>query len=109
MTELMRPSLYGSRHEIISLKRTSESPREFDVVGPVCETSDSFGGYSLPRSIQSGDRVAILSSGAYGMSMATQYNSRPRPAEILVHGNKVQLIRRRENWNDLIAPELNTR
>ena len=113
MTELMRPSLYGSRHEIIPvhqhLDRNQEGNREFDVVGPVCETSDSFGSYAFPRSIQSGDLVAILSSGAYGMSMATQYNSRPRPAEILVHGNKIQLIRRRENWNDLIAPELNTR
>ena len=76
-----------------------------DVVGPICESGD-FLGRNLPLpAVEPGDLLAVFSTGAYGFSMASNYNSRPRAAEVLVHGDSFSLVRRRETWQDLLAPE----
>lgn len=102
MNDLLRPSLYGARHPIRPLRgpgRTATT--EADVVGPVCESGDFLGrGVPLP-SLADGEYLAVLAAGAYGASMASNYNSRPRPAEVMVDGADVRLIRRREAPSDL--------
>ncbi len=106
MSELIRPALYGGNHEIVSLEKKTGKKTKTDVVGPVCESADFLGkARMLPKSICAGDRLAILSAGAYGMSMASRYNSRPLPAEILVTGKSYRVIRYRENYEDLVDAE----
>lgn len=106
MNDLMRPALYQSYHEIVPLRKFSGKKRKVDVVGPVCESADCFGtGRLLPEKITSNDFVAILSAGAYGMSMASNYNTRNRPAEALVKQGVARIIRRRESFEDLIRLE----
>ncbi len=109
MNDLARPSLYGSYHEIIRAfpYETSQATRPFDIVGPVCETSDCFGrARPLAADVKAGQLLALLSAGAYGFSMASTYNSRPRPAEVLVEQGKATQIRRRETIQELFASEL---
>ncbi len=109
MNDLMRPALYGSYHEIIPVdqRRTKDSKIKTDIVGPVCESSDCFASdRSISSQLDTGDLVAILSAGAYGFSMTSNYNSRPRPTEVLVEGNKSRVIRERETYEDLVAKEL---
>lgn len=110
MNDLIRPALYGAYHEIIPLKRPpvaqSEGSREtVDVVGPVCETGDFFARDRALPNVKEGDLLAILDAGAYGMALASNYNTRPRPAEVLVSGNSAKIIRRREKVADLIRAE----
>jgi diaminopimelate decarboxylase len=108
MNDLIRPSLYGSYHEIapVNIKSSRSKTKKADVVGPVCETSDCFGeARVLPAELEQGDLLAILSSGAYGFSMASNYNSRPRPPEVLLHDGKFSVIRNRESYEDLILHE----
>ena len=109
MNDLLRPALYESFHEIVPTRKL-RSPgrlRTVDVVGPVCETSDRLGARrALPESLASGDHLAVLSAGAYGFSMSSNYNSRPRPPEILVDGKTVHVIRPRETLKDLLNLEL---
>lgn len=107
MNDLIRPALYQAHHEILPvLKRQGVRRASVDVVGPVCETGDFFArDRELPR-LREGDLVAILDAGAYGMSLSSNYNTRPRPAEVMVTGAKAKLIRRRESIEDLLAPEL---
>ena len=110
MNDLIRPALYGAYHEIIPLKRPSvaetEAPREtVDVVGPVCETGDFFARDRALPAVKEGDLLAILDAGAYGMALASNYNTRPRPAEILVSGKSAKVIRRREKVADLLKTE----
>ncbi len=106
MNDLIRPALYQAHHEIIPVKRRAGKARVVDVVGPVCETGDFFARDRQLRPVQPGDLVALLDAGAYGMAQSSNYNSRPRPAEVLVEGAKARLIRRRETMADLLAPEL---
>lgn len=109
MNDLMRPALYQSHHEIVPVdaKQARGRKRKVDIVGPVCESADCFGeARVLPASLSEGDYVAVLSSGAYGMSMASNYNTRNRPAEVLVRKGKAKLIRRRENFEDQIRTEM---
>ena len=107
MNDLIRPALYQAWHEILPvLADPSAQPSVVDVVGPVCETGDFFARDRKLPTVKQGDLVAILDTGAYGMSQASNYNSRPRPAEVLVEGKRVRLIRRRETMRDLIQPEL---
>lgn len=108
MNDLIRPSLYGSYHEILPVvKKRGGKSRKMDVVGPVCETGDCFASARpLPDSLESGDVVAILSAGAYGFSMSSNYNSRPRPPEVLVDGSRFEVIRDRESYEDLIRGEV---
>jgi diaminopimelate decarboxylase len=106
MNDLMRPSLYGAHHEIVPVSPTTNTALSVvDVVGPVCESGDFFArNRELPET-QEGDLLAILDAGAYGMSLASNYNSRPRAAEVLVDGKKSRLVRKRESVADLMAPE----
>ena len=105
MNDMIRPALYEAYMNIIEIDRTLERERAiYDVVGPVCETSD-FLGKQRELAIAEGDYIAQRSAGAYGASMSSNYNSRPRTAEVLVDGDKVHLIRRRENLSELWALE----
>ena len=104
MNDLIRPSLYDAHHEIWSV-RPGDTSEVVDVVGPICESGDFFAhDRSLPVS-DSGDLLAIMSAGAYGFAMASTYNARPRPAEVLVAGREHRLIRRRDTYEDLIRAE----
>jgi diaminopimelate decarboxylase len=110
MNDLIRPALYGAYHEIVPVVRPGKSSIQthemVDVVGPVCESSDFFArDRKLPR-LEEGDLLAILDTGAYGMALASNYNTRPRPAEVLVHGKSVKVIRRREKVRELYSSEL---
>jgi len=118
MNDLIRPALYGAYHFVWPAKvapefvpsTRRENPdlpglQEVDVVGPVCETGDFLAkGRKIPP-VRRGDLIAVFTAGAYGMVMASQYNSRPRPAEVLVEGGRWRLIRRRETYEDLLLPE----
>jgi len=108
MNDLLRPSLYGSHHGITALSERLENAKKIrtDVAGPVCESSDCFA-HDRPVSakLDSGDHLAILSAGAYGMSMSSSYNTRNRPAEVLVSKGKYRLIRKRETFDDQIRLE----
>jgi diaminopimelate decarboxylase len=107
MNDLIRPALYQSYHEIVPVQEPSPSaPREaVDVVGPVCESGDFFAQDRELPELCEGDLVAIMSAGAYGFVMASNYNSRPLPAEVLVRGDKFTLIRERQTYEDLVRGE----
>ena len=109
MTDLIRPALYDAHHEIIPVNEpTSSEKQTVQVVGPVCETTDVLGhDIELPP-IARGDCLAVMTVGAYGMVMASNYNARPRPPEVAISedGNSWYLVRRRETWQDLIMHEL---
>jgi diaminopimelate decarboxylase len=107
MNDLIRPSLYHAFHQILPVKK-SRSARTVlcDVVGPICESSDFLGKDRHLPELEEGDVLAVRSTGAYGMAMASNYNSRCRAAEVLVSGPKVTLIRRRETMEDVMAAEL---
>jgi diaminopimelate decarboxylase len=106
MNDLIRPALYQAYHEIVPVVQDATSkPATVDIVGPVCETGDFFArDRGLPE-VREGDLVAILDAGAYGMSLSSNYNTRPRPAEVLVQGKRARLIRRRETMQDLTCQE----
>jgi diaminopimelate decarboxylase len=101
MNDLIRPALYGAHHEIQPVIRRAGRAVEIDVVGPVCESSDVMARSRKLPPPRRGDLYAVMSAGAYGMSMASNYNSRPRPAEVLVEGARFRVIRRREALPDL--------
>ena len=105
MNDLIRPALYQAHHEIVAVSPRSGRTRTVDVVGPVCETGDFFARDRKLAPVQPGDLVALLDAGAYGMAQASNYNSRMRPAEVLVEGGEARLIRRRETMADLLAIE----
>jgi len=106
MNDLIRPSLYHAHHEIVPVALNPEAKREIsDVVGPVCETGDFFARDRVLPEAEEGDLLAILDAGAYGMSLASNYNTRPRPAEVMVQGKTAKLIRKRETFRDLIRGE----
>ncbi len=104
MSELIRPALYQAHHEIVSLNAHDEQLlNPANVVGPVCETADVLGrDINLPE-LQAGDLVAVLTTGAYGMVMASNYNARPRPPEIMIKGDQMRLIRPRETLDSLFV------
>ena len=104
MNDLMRPALYDAHHDIRPVRSSGQSPMTYDVVGPVCETGD-FLGKERSLAISEGDLLAVMSAGAYAMSMSSNYNTRPRAAEIMVDGKDVHLIRARERVEDLYAGE----
>jgi len=107
MNDLIRPALYHAHHEIIPVRQPAgKSTITADIVGPVCESGDFFARDRVLPTVKPGDLVALLDAGAYGMTQASNYNSRPRPAEVLVDGSRTKLIRRRETMRDLLAPEL---
>jgi diaminopimelate decarboxylase len=106
MNDLIRPALYQSYHEIVPVREALHSASELvDVVGPVCESGDFLAqGRELPR-MKEGDVIALMSAGAYGFVMASNYNSRPLPAEALVQGERFSLVRRRQTMEDLVKGE----
>jgi diaminopimelate decarboxylase len=107
MNDLLRPALYQAHHEIIPVTpRRSKRKFTADVVGPICETGDFFARDRELATVQPGDLVAILDAGAYGQSLASNYNSRPRAAEVLVEGKRASLVRRRETLDDMLATEI---
>ena len=106
MTELMRPALYSAFHGIEPVQPRSRPEQPYEVVGPVCESSDVVGrDRKLPR-LEVGDLVAIRDAGAYGSAMASNYNRRPMPPEVLVEGGAWRVIRRRQTVDDMLAMEL---
>ena len=107
MNDLIRPALYQSYHEIVPVHEPASKPREsVDVVGPVCESGDFFAQDRELPEMKEGDLAALMSAGAYGFAMASNYNSRPLPAEVLVQGDRFALIRQRQSMEDLIRGEI---
>ncbi len=104
MNDLMRPALYDAYHDIQAVQPRNEDVMSYEIVGPVCESGD-FLGHDRKLSLQEGDLLAVMSAGAYGMSMSSNYNTRPRAAEVMVDGNQCHLIRKREQIVDLFAAE----
>ncbi len=109
MNDLMRPALYGAWHEIEPVLQSSSAEKQaqtkvYDVVGPICETGD-FIGKDRALSIEQGELLFVRSAGAYGFTMSSNYNSRPRVAEIMVDGDKYQVVRQRETIEQLFANE----
>ena len=106
MNDLLRPALYGAWQEIVPVvPRAGEPVRHYDIVGPVCETGD-FLGKDRVLNIEAGDLLAVRSAGAYGFTMSSNYNSRPRPPEVLVDGDQAHLVRHRETLSGLFAAEI---
>ena len=104
MNDLVRPALYDAWHDIVPVARRSAPERTYEVVGPVCETGD-FLGHDRPLALVEGDLLAILSAGAYGMVMSSNYNTRPRAPEVMVDGASAHLVRERESVSSLFATE----
>jgi diaminopimelate decarboxylase len=110
MNDLMRPALYDAWHDIVPVSATkvgagdTATAMPYEIVGPVCESGD-FLGHDRKLALNEGDLLAILSAGAYGMAMASNYNSRPRAAEVMVDGDATHLIRHREEVPELFALE----
>jgi diaminopimelate decarboxylase len=106
MNDLIRPSLYEAYHEIKPVIEPAGAERAvFDVVGPICESGDFLAKERDMPLIKKGDLLAVMSAGAYGFSMSSNYNSRPRAAEVMVRGNEYHIVRERETYNDLIKGE----
>ncbi|MBN1905658.1 MAG: diaminopimelate decarboxylase [Deltaproteobacteria bacterium] len=105
MNDLARPSLYGSYHGIRAVKMDSENIISMDIVGPICESGDFLAKNREIPALKQGDLIAVMSAGAYGFSMSSSYNSRPRAAEIMVKGNTYYTVRERETYEDLIRGE----
>jgi len=106
MNDLIRPALYEGYHEIIPLKQPADGKMEVvDIVGPICESGDFFAQEREVAPLEEGDAIALMSAGAYGFSMASNYNSRPMPVEILVNGKRADVIRERQLHSDLIRGE----
>jgi diaminopimelate decarboxylase len=106
MNDLIRPALYQAHHEIVPLRPRAGKSKIVDVVGPICESGDFFAHDRKLAPVEPGDLIALLDAGAYGMAQSSNYNTRLRPAEVLVEGAKARLIRRRETMADLLAPEI---
>lgn len=104
MNDLARPALYDAWHDIVAVRPRQGAARNWEIVGPICESSD-FLGHNRSLSIEPGDLLAIMSAGAYGMTMSSNYNTRPRAAEVMVDGDQAHLVRRRETIEELYAAE----
>jgi diaminopimelate decarboxylase len=100
----MRPALYEAWHDIQAVTPRTEAPLRYEIVGPVCESGD-FLGRDRALALHEGDLLAIMSAGAYGMSMSSNYNTRPRAAEVMVSRNEFQTVRARETFEHLVANE----
>jgi diaminopimelate decarboxylase len=105
MNDLIRPSLYHAHHEIIPVRKNALPPVTADVVGPICETGDFLARGRQMANVMPGDFLAVCAAGAYGFVLSSNYNSRPRAAEVLVEGSAYRVIRRRETFEDLVRGE----
>ncbi len=106
MNDLIRPALYEAYHEIVPVIKKEGPKIKADIVGPICESADFFGKDRVLNSVSEDDLIAVFSAGAYGFSMSSNYNSRPRAAEVLVDKDKFYIIRNRETYEDLIDKEI---
>lgn len=106
MNDLIRPSLYKAHHEIVPIIQHDSASGVFDVVGPVCETGDFFARDRELPEVAPGELLALLDAGAYGMALASNYNTRPRPAEVLVSGSSAKVIRKRESIDEMLKKEV---
>ena len=109
MNDFIRPALYGARHPVEKISNRSASDVDlfkYDIAGPVCESSDFIAKDVMMPKLHSGDLIAVLSAGAYCFSMGSCYNSRPRPAEVMIEDNSLRLLRRRETIQDMICGEI---
>ncbi len=104
MNDLMRPALYDAWHDILPVRQTAGATAEYEVVGPVCESGD-FLGHARALAVAEGDLLSVMSAGAYGMAMSSNYNTRPRAAEVMVDGSQIHLVRERERIEQLFAGE----
>src|SRR5262249_35569876 len=105
MNDLIRPALYQSHHEIVPLRKGDRAPMLADVVGPICESGDFLARHRELPNAAPGDLLAVCTAGAYGFVLSSNYNSRTRPPEILVSGDRWRTIRARESFEDLIRGE----
>ncbi|WP_084396402.1 diaminopimelate decarboxylase [Henriciella aquimarina] len=107
MNDLMRPALYQAHHDFLPLKeRAADAPRmRYDVVGPICESTDKFAAERELPVMEPGDRLAMMSAGAYGAALSSQYNARPLAAEVLVDGDQFAVVRRRPSFEEMVALE----
>ncbi len=105
MNDLVRPSLYGSYHFVQEVSKSRKETEIVDVVGPICESGDFLARERSMAMPAQGDYLAVMSAGAYGFSMSSNYNSRPRAPEVLVNGAEYHVIRQRETWEDLVRLE----
>jgi diaminopimelate decarboxylase len=105
MNDLIRPSLYNAHHEILPVRLGSGAKAKVDVVGPVCESGDFLARDRVMAAVKPGDLVLVMDAGAYGMSLSSNYNTRVRPAEVLVEGKRARVVRRRETVQDLMRME----
>mgnify|MGYP003313198208 CR=1 FL=1 len=104
INDLIRPAFYEAYHHVLPVRETRDT-RFGDLVGPICESGDFLAQERDLPAVDPGEYLAVLGAGAYGFSMASQYNSRGRPAEILISGNQAEVIRERETWDDLVRGE----
>ena len=103
MNDFMRPALYGAKHKIIPLKKTNKmTKKSYDFVGPICETTDKFLTTNKFQKLNEKDYIIICDVGAYGSSLSSNYNIRPKPAEILIKGSKIITIKKRQKLKDII-------
>lgn len=102
MNDLVRPAFYGAYHHILPVRKQKEKPIKVDIVGPICESGDFLAKDRKVADVQQGSLLAVMGAGAYGFSMSSNYNSRPRVAEVLAKGNKFFVIRKRETYKDLL-------
>jgi len=103
MNDFMRPALYGAKHKIIPLKKTNKmTKKSYDFVGPICETTDKFLTTNKFQKLNEKDYIIICDVGAYGSSLSSNYNIRPKPAEILIKGSKINIIKKRQKLKDII-------
>ena len=105
MAELMRPALYGAYHRVEPVSARSGSERQYELVGPICESADVVARDRMLTPLDVGDFVAIRDAGAYGSAMASNYNRHPLPAEVLVDDGRWRVIRRRQTIDDMTALE----
>lgn len=105
MNDLLRPSLYGSYHQVLPVVKKNDEEILADIVGPICESGDFLVKNRKVPSMKRGDLIAIMSAGAYGFTMSSNYNSRPRASELLVSGTQVSVIKERETLKDLTRGE----
>jgi len=103
MNDFMRPALYNARHRIIpAIKNESQSNKTYEFVGPICESTDKFSTNKKFQKLHENDLILICDVGAYGMSLSSNYNTRPKPVEILIKNSKIKIINKRQNLKDLI-------
>jgi len=106
MNDLVRPSMYDAWHDIVPVSHADRAPATYDVVGPVCETGDTFARHRELPECRAGDLLMIKSAGAYGSSMASTYNSRPLAAEVLLDRGRYAIIRQRQRLESIVADEV---